>query len=213
MKTYIMENRNKKLELWKEAIPRMNEEDLEFLLDFSECFDAKLVKMAKARYTEITKPQDEEEVHVVVVDSLASDVFEILEEMECAGKYNEDGEIVFSYKDSTFYITIHEDEHPFIEIWEYCGKRVDMNNVDEVTKAHQAINSVNCMGDISVIYTFNDKNEMCVHFGTRTLFFDHIPNRKGYLEYLLARFFDAHRFFEHKMQTFYGEEPFGKTVN
>lgn len=208
-----MENRDKKLALWKEAIPRMNEEDLEFLLDFSECFDAKLVKMAKARYTEITKPQDEEDLHVAVVDSLVSDVFEILEEMECAGKYDEDGEIVFSYKDSTFYITINEDEHPFIEIWEYCWKRFDKNNVDEVTKVHRAINSVNCMGDISVNYAFNNKNEMCVHFGTRTLFFDLIPNRKGYLEYLLERFFDAHRYFEHKMQTFYGEEPFGKTVN
>ena len=69
-----MMERDRKLALWKEAVPRMNEEDLEFLLDFSECFDPKLVKMAKARYTEITKPQDEEEIYVAVVDSLASDV-------------------------------------------------------------------------------------------------------------------------------------------
>jgi hypothetical protein len=62
------------------------------------------------------------------------------------------------------------------------------------------------MGDISVSYSYNDNNEMCIHFGTRTLFFAHIPNRKGYLEYLLERFFDAHKFFEHKIQTFYEEE-------
>ena len=47
---------------------------------------------------------------------------------------------------------------------------------------------------------------MCIHLGTRTLFFAHIPNRKGYLEYLLERFFDAHKFFEHKIQTFYEDE-------
>jgi hypothetical protein len=208
-----MENREKKQALWKEAIPRMNEEDLEFLLDFSECFDPKLVKMAKARYTELTKPQDDEEIHVAVVDSLASDVFEILEEMECTGEYDKDGEIVFSYKDSNFYITTYEDNHQFIEIWEYSWKRINMNNIDEVTKAYRAINFVNCMGDISVSYSFNDNDEMCIHFGTRTLFFAHIPNRKGYLEYLLERFFDAHKFFEHKMQTFYEKEHPSERAN
>jgi hypothetical protein len=176
-----MENRDSKLALWKEAVPRMNEEDMEFLLDFSECFDPKLVKMAKARYTELTKPQDDEEIHVAVIDSLASDVFEILEEMECTGEYDKDGEIVFSYKDSNFYITTYEDNHQFIEIWEYSWKRINMNNIDEVTKAYRAINYVNCMGDISVSYSFNDNDEMCIHLGTRTLFFAHIPNRKGYL--------------------------------
>ncbi len=34
-----MEHQDKKLEIWKEAIPRMNEEDLEFILDFPECFE------------------------------------------------------------------------------------------------------------------------------------------------------------------------------
>ena len=165
-----MESSNKKQALWKEAIPRMNEEDLEFLLDFSECFDPRLVKMAKARYTELTKHQDEEEIHVAVVDSLASDVFEILEEMECTGKYDEDGDIAFSYKGSDFYITTYEDNHQFIEIWEYSWKRVNMNNADEVIKVYRAINFVNCMGDISVSYSFNNNNEMCIHFYSLRIF-------------------------------------------
>lgn len=208
-----MKNQNKKLALWKEAIPRMNEEDLEFLLDFSECFDPKLVKMAKARYTEITKPQDEEDAHVAVVDSLESDVFKILEEMECNWKYDDDGDIVFSYKGYDFYITTEEENQTFIEIWEYSWKRVDLNDAAEVTRAYRAINYVNYMGDINVIYTFNDKNEMWIHFGTRALFFAYIPNRKGYLEYLLRRFFVAHEHFEDKMQTLYGEEHSGEIVN
>ena len=208
-----MEHQDKKLEIWKEAIPRMNEEDLEFLLDFSECFDPKLVKMAKARYSELTKPQDEEEINVAVFNSLASDVFEILEEMECTGEYDKDGEIVFSYKDSDFYIKTYEDNHQFIEIWEYSWKQVNMNNADEVTKVYRAINFVNCMGDISVSYSFNENNEMCIHFGTRTLFFAHIPNRKGYLEYLLERFFDAHKLFGYKLQRLYEEEHPNERVN
>ena len=50
--------------------------------------------MAKTRYTELTKPQNEEEIHVAVVDSLASDVFEILEEMECTDKVRELGSLI-----------------------------------------------------------------------------------------------------------------------
>ena len=53
-----MEHQDKKLEIWKEAIPRMNEEDLEFILDFPECFDPKVLRMVKKRYEKITKPED-----------------------------------------------------------------------------------------------------------------------------------------------------------
>ena len=59
--SYCMEEKDKKLALWKEAVPRMSEEDLEFLLDFSECFDPKLTKMAKARYKKITEPSEDKE--------------------------------------------------------------------------------------------------------------------------------------------------------
>ena len=45
-----MEHQDKKLEIWREAIPRMNEEDLEFILDFPECFEPKVLRMVKRRY-------------------------------------------------------------------------------------------------------------------------------------------------------------------
>ena len=63
------------------------------------------------------------------------------------------------------------------------------------------------MGDICINYSiYKDTNELAVNCGTRTLFFEHIPNRKGYLEYLLDRFFFAHQFLEYKMQQLYEEE-------
>ena len=210
-----MENRDNKIELWKDAIPRMNEEDLEFLLDFSECFDSKLVKMAKTRYKQLTKPQDDddEETNMAVVKSIASEVFDILEELGCPGKYDEDRDIAFTYKDSNFYITTYEDAPEFIDIWEYSWKRVNLNNADEVTKVHHAINSVNWIGEISACYTFNDSNEMCIHFGTRTFFLAHIPNSGKFLKYLLERFFDTHHFFEDKIQMLYEKEQSGKIAS
>ena len=65
-----MEHQDKKLEIWKEAIPRMNEEDLEFILDFPECFEPKVLRMVKKRYEKITKPENGEEEYEEVEETL-----------------------------------------------------------------------------------------------------------------------------------------------
>ena len=143
-----MEHQDKKLEIWKEAIPRMNEEDLEFILDFPECFEPKVLRMVKRRYDKITKPEDGEEEYEKVEERM-----------------------------ETFILN---------------------------TK----------MGDICINYSiYKDTNELAVNCGTRTLFFEHIPNRKGYLEYLLDRFFFAHQFVEYKMQQLYEEDHPNERVN
>ena len=81
-------------------------------------------------------------------------------------------------------------------------------------RLRQAICSANCLGDISTNYTIReDTNEIHVNCGTRALFFDYIPNRKGYLEYLLDRFFFAHQFLEYKMQQLYEKEHPNERVN
>ena len=192
-----MEHQDKKLEIWREAIPRMNEEDLEFILDFPECFEPKVLRMVKRRYDKITKPEDGE----------------ILREMNCSYDFDEDGDIHFEYQDEDFYIIIGE-ETQFINIWEYGWKVVDLNDAKEVARLRQAICGANYLGDISINYTIReDSNEIHVNCGTRALFFDYIPNRKGYLEYLLDRFFFAHQFLEYKMQQLYEKEHPNERVN
>ena len=208
-----MEHQDKKLEVWKEAIPRMNEEDLEFILDFPECFDPKVLRMVKKRYDKITKPEDGEEEYEVVEETLKDAVLRILKEMNCPYDFDEDGDIHFEYQDEDFYIIIGE-ETQFINIWEYGWKVVNLNDTKEVARLRQAICGANYLGDISINYTIReDTNEIHVNCGTRALFFDYIPNRKGYLEYLLDRFFCAHQFLEYKMQQLYEEDHPNERVN
>ena len=155
-----MEHQDKKLEIWREAIPRMNEEDLEFILDFPECFEPKVLRMVKKRYEKITKPENGEEEYEEVEETLKDAVLRILREMDCSYDFDEDGDIYF------------------------------------------------------INYSiYKDTNELAVNCGTRTLFFEHIPNRKGYLEYLLDRFFFAHQFVEYKMQQLYEEDHPNERVN
>ena len=208
-----MEHQDKKLEIWKEAIPRMNEEDLEFILDFPECFEPKVLRMVKKRYEKITKPEDGEDEYEAVEETLKDAVLRILREMDCSYDFDEDGDIHFEYQDEDFYIIIGE-ETQFINIWEYGWKVVNLNDTKEVARLRQAICSANLLGDRSTNYTIReDINEIHVNCGTRALFFDYIPNRKGYLEYLLARFFCAHQFLEYKMQQLYEEDHPNERVN
>lgn len=97
-----MEHQDKKLEIWREAIPRMNEEDLEFILDFPECFEPKVLRMVKRRYDKITKPEDGEEEYEKVEETLKDAVLRILREMDCSYDFDEDGDIHFEYQDGRY---------------------------------------------------------------------------------------------------------------
>ena len=204
--SYCMEEKDKKLALWKEAVPRMNEEDLEFLLDFSECFDPKLIKMAKTRYKKITEPSEDEEVHEVVEETIKDAVLRILGELNCHYDIDDDGDIVFQLQDEEFFITA-DDEGPFIDIWEYNWMQVSLNDIDRVSQLRSAINEVNFDGSISTtFFVSEDKHEIQVNCGTNILFGPYVPNRKGYLEYILKRFFDTHHLLETRMLKQYEKE-------
>ena len=107
-----MEHQDKKLEIWREAIPRMNEEDLEFILmneedlefilDFPECFEPKVLRMVKKRYEKITKPENGEEEYEEVEETLKDAVLRILREMDCSYDFDEDGDIYFEYQDGRY---------------------------------------------------------------------------------------------------------------
>ena len=204
--SYCMEEKDKKLALWKEAVPRMSEEDLEFLLDFSECFDPKLIKMAKARYKKITEPSEDEDVHEVVEETIKDAVLRILDELNCHYDIDDDGDIVFQFQDEEFFITA-DDEGQFIDIWEYNWMQVSLNDIDRVSQLRSAINEVNFDGSISTtFFVSEDKHEIQVNCGTNILFGPYVPNRKGYLEYILKRFFDTHHLLETRMLKQYEKE-------
>ncbi len=208
-----MNKEQKRLALWKEAIPRMNEEDLEFILDFSECFEPQIVKMVETRYKKMTD-LTEEEKDAPNDDNIIYSVFSVLNEMECPAKFDRDGDIQFTFQDEDFFITAGEDG-PFIDIWEYNWMQVSLNEVYKVSKLRQAINDINSIGDIATTYSVNKEcHEFHVHCGAKILFYSYIPNRRGYLAYVLRRFFDTHRLLEEQFLKITREEiPPEEVVN
>ncbi len=200
-----MEKNDKKLALWEEAIPRMNEEDLEFILDFSDCFEPQMVKMVKDRYKKMAMhPEEEDDIQEAEENTITA-VLQALDELGCHPKFDIDDDIQFTYQDENFYVTA-SDEDPFIEIWEYNWMKVSLNDIKKVSLYRQAINDINYTGEISTTYSVNkESHELGIHCGTKILFYSFIPNRQGYLEYVLKRFFDAHRLLEEQFLKLYNE--------
>jgi hypothetical protein len=76
-----------------------------------------------------------------------------------------------------------------------------------VSQLRSAINEVNFDGSISTtFFVSEDKHEIQVNCGTNILFGPYVPNRKGYLEYILKRFFDTHHLLETRMLKQYEKE-------
>jgi hypothetical protein len=164
------------------------------------------IKMAKARYKKMTEPSEDEEVHEVVEETIKDAVLRILGELNCPYNIDDDGDIVFQFQDEDFFITADE-EGPFIDIWEYNWMQVSLNDIDRVSQLRSAINEVNFDGSISTtFFVSEDKHEIQVNCGTNILFGPYVPNRKGYLEYILKRFFDTHHLLETRMLKQYEKE-------
>jgi hypothetical protein len=197
---------DEKLARWKDAIPRMNEEDLEFVLDFSECFEPQFTKMVKARYDKMAKLSKEEEEEEEEEEDPYCVVTDILDEMGCKYESDTDDDITFTYKDTCFCISTEEGSL-FITIWNFSWMQVSLAEPQRVSLLLKAINQINYLGEICTTYSFDhDAQIVKVHSGTKTLFFSDIYDRKGYLKYLLMSILNIHDILEEHMQELYNKE-------
>ena len=200
-----MDKNDKKLAVWQDALPRMNEEDLEFILDFPECFEPQVIKMVRTKYDAILKSHDDGGEKQDEKENLVDAVFNALDEIGCNADFDEDNDIQFTYQDHVFYITAVDDSI-FISIWEYNWMQVSLNDVEKLSRLRRAINETNCFGDISIVFSVNEEcHEMRVHSVMKTLFYSCIPCRELYLECILKRFLDLHSYLRDRMNSYYEE--------
>jgi hypothetical protein len=208
-----MDISDQKLAVWKDAVKRMNEEDLEFILDFPECFEPKILKLVRSRMKDMHQSEDDEEGEYIE-PTLEDLVCDTLDEIGCDHHYDSDGDICLKYQDEDFFITIDEDDDFFIEINKYNWITVSMKDYNEVSRLYDAVNIVNRNGYVAVTYTKSEDNrEIYVHFNTTILFALFIPNLKGYLDMRLTLFLQIYRALKEKMGELYEKEYQHHSVN
>jgi hypothetical protein len=202
-----------KLAVWKDAVKRMNEEDLEFILDFPECFEPKILKLVRSRMKDMHQSEDDEEGEYIE-PTLEDLVCDTLDEIGCDHHYDSDGDICLKYQDEDFFITIDKDDDFFIEINKYNWITVSMKDYNEVSRLYDAVNIVNRNGYVAVTYTKSEDNrEIYVHFNATILFASFIPNLEGYLDMRLTLFLHTYKALKEKMGELYEKEYQHHSVN
>ena len=208
-----MDNSDRKLAVWKDAVKRMNEEDLEFILDFPECFEPKILKLVRSRMKDMHQSEDDEEGEYIE-PTLEDLVCDTLDEIGCDHHYDSDGDICLKYQDEDFFITIDKDDDFFIEINKYNWITVSMKDYNEVSRLYDAVNIVNRNGYVAVTYTKSEDNrEIYVHFNATILFASFIPNLEGYLDMRLTLFLHTYKALKEKMGELYEKEYQHHSVN
>ena len=204
---------NHKLAVWEDAVTRMNEEDLEFILDFPECFEPKILKLVRSRMKDMHQSEDDEEGEYIE-PTLEDLVCDTLDEIGCDHHYDSDGDICLKYQDEDFFITIDKDDDFFIEINKYNWITVSMKDYNEVSRLYDAVNIVNRNGYVAVTYTKSEDNrEIYVHFNATILFASFIPNLEGYLDMRLTLFLHTYKALKEKMGELYEKEYQHHSVN
>ena len=179
------------VEAWIKTIQEMTKDELlEIARDGHVCYP-EFVKMAKERLEkEFGTPSEG-----------TRDLFlETLTKMGCQYEIDpEDDRILFAYQGERF-LADAENERPYVWIFDFTWKSVELHDIDEVSRLRRAINEANWQNSVTTVFTIDDEDKtMDVHCKATILFISQIPDVEIYLRAELQTFFDAHKLVDLEM--------------
>ena len=106
----------------------------------------------------------------------------------------EDNRIFFAYQGEHFFADTSNDIL-FVHIWDTFWERVELYNIDEVSRLKRAINTSNMKTVVTTVYTIDEEGKnLDVHSKVIIPFLPQIPHLEEYLSAELNDFFRAHQF-------------------
>ena len=181
-----MSDTNSKLHLrkWQNRINRLSYGELENIIATPDIYNPDYWELAKKRMDKLSSVQE----HEVMRDL----VKQCLKEMGCPCKVTKDGDLDFYFQGSHFLITLSVDHH-YLDIEEFCWKKVRIDNTEVVKQLKLAVNYANSNCSVITYYdTDIDEQYLCLYCTTHILYRPAISNLKDYLDIRLNNFFFAH---------------------
>ncbi|MCR5069494.1 MAG: hypothetical protein K6A78_06850 [Prevotella sp.] len=181
-----MSDTNSKLHLrkWQNRINRLSYGELENIIAAPDIYNPDYWELAKKRMDKLSSVQE----HEVMRDL----VKQCLKEMGCPCKVTKDGDLDFYFQGSHFLITLSVDHH-YLDIEEFCWKKVRIDNTEVVKQLKLAVNYANSNCSVITYYdTDIDEQYLCLYCTTHILYRPAISNLKDYLDIRLNNFFFAH---------------------
>jgi hypothetical protein len=181
-----MSDTNSKFHLrkWQNRINRLSYGELENIIATPDIYNPDYWELAKKRMDKLSSVQE----HEVMRDL----VKQCLKEMGCPCKVTKDGDLDFYFQGSHFLITLSVDHH-YLDIEEFCWKKVRIDNTEVVKQLKLAVNYANSNCSVITYYdTDIDEQYICLYCTTHILYRPAISNIKDYLDIRLNNFFFAH---------------------
>lgn len=171
-------------EKWKEALNKLSYGELENIVENPDIYNPDYLDLAKKRMEKLALIPE----YKVMKDL----VKKCLKELGCQCKIDEEGDLDFYFQGENFVIMLRA-EHHYIDILDYCWKKVSLDDKEEVERLKHAINYANSNCSVITSY-FIDKETRAIGVYGRTsiLYRPAITNLKEYLDIRLNNFFFAH---------------------
>lgn len=185
LKTEMADNSNKPpLRRWQNSINKLSYGELENIIANPDIYNPDYWELAKKRMDRLSSVQEYEVMRDLVK--------RCLKEMGCPCKVTKDGDLDFYFQGSHFLITLSGDHH-YLDIEEFCWKRIRINNTEAVKQLKHAVNYANSNCSVITYYdTDIDEQYICVYCTSHILYRPAISNLKDYLDIRLNNFFFAH---------------------
>ena len=181
-----MADRNSKnpLKEWQKSINEMSYGELQNIVDNPDIYNPDYLELAKKRMGKLSSIPE----YKIMKDL----VKKCLKELGCPYKIDEDGDIDFYFQGENFVIVLRE-EHHYIDIMDYCWKKISLDDTEEVERLKHAINYANSNSSVTTTYFIDEETrEIGVYGRTSILYRPTITNLKDYLSIRLHNFFLAH---------------------
>ena len=101
--------------------------------------------------------------------------------------------IHFVYQGEHFLVAA-DNEHPFIQVFDYTWNSVDLFDIDELSRLRKAINEANWRCGATTVFSIDEaRKTMDVHCKALFVFVPQIPSIEDYFRLELNEFFRAHQ--------------------
>lgn len=181
-----MANSNYKslLKEWQKSINELSYGELQNIVDNPDIYNPDYLELVKKRMEKISSTPE----YKVMKDL----VKKCLKELGCQCKIDEEGDLDFYFQGENFAIMLRE-EHHYIDILDYCWKKISLDDTEEVERLKHSINYANSNSSVTTSYFIDkDTREIGVYCRTSILYRPTITNIKDYLAIRLNNFFLAH---------------------
>lgn len=182
----IMADNNSKYPLkeWQKSINELSYGELLLIVDNPDIYTPDYLELAKKRMEKISSNPE----YKIMKDL----VKKCLKELGCQCTIDEEGDLDFYFQGENFVIMLRE-EHHYIDIMDYCWKKVRLDDKEEVERLKHAVNYANSNCSVTTSYFVDEKTrEIGVYGRTSILYRPTITNLREYLGIRLNNFFFAH---------------------